>query len=92
MYNLLLEVSSFHFSIFPIIVGIIGVLITFAPVIIFIVLLANRKKVSKAGDEIAASIKNTLSPTRNQTKCEYCGSILEKDDEKCPNCGASKQR
>ena len=32
-----------------------------------------------------------IPKTNTQTKCEYCGSIFDKNSNKCPYCGAKKK-
>lgn len=47
--------------------------------------------------EISKNVKDTLksNPNAQQTdtliKCEYCGSLIEKKDKKCKNCGAVRK-
>ena len=44
---------------------------------------------TKSTDEIAESVKKTLTKEKKATVCPYCGNNLKKDSSKCSNCGAS---
>ena len=79
------------FNMVPIIIAIISFLIVVAPIVIILIIAVNHKKIGKAGDEIASSIKKTLSFKNKQDRCEYCGSVIDEDINKCKNCGAPKQ-
>ena len=55
-------------------------------IFVLIVIIAIKKsKPQKAEENPNSNVNNETE----KTVCEYCGSTISKQDDKCPNCGAS---
>ena len=76
----------------------VGVIVGFILFFIGMVLIAvgafvkNSDRLRQFND-LSKNVKFSFEmPSSNtQTKCEYCGSIFDKNSNKCPNCGAKKK-
>ena len=56
-------------------------------IFVLIVIIAIKKSETQKVEENAGS--NVNNNKTEKTVCEYCGSTISKQDDKCPNCGAS---
>ena len=58
---------------------------------------ANQPTTAVTGQELIEKIKSKINQSTNglsenpKSKCEYCGSVLEKDETKCSHCGATRK-
>lgn len=82
-----------HFDIIPIIVVIfVGVTIFIALIVGISKIIMGNKLEKTLHKHIVDNIKHTITEHKTNanttSNCEYCGSQLNKTDEKCPNCGA----
>ena len=92
MNNLLAMHSFFVFTI---------VLMVAVPIIFVIILVMAVKKGMKNknifDNNNSTNIENPLKnifdfvEKANSNTCEYCGSTFDKNEHKCPNCGAQKK-
>ena len=53
--------------------------------------LSGRKQIDDLMD-IANKVKDNLDEESSQSTCLYCGSKLEANIKKCPNCGATNKK
>lgn len=83
-----LEMGFVSVAIFGVIGGIVlfvigGILISAG------IFLKHEKKDNEHYEYVEENLE--LSSKDTQTKCEYCGSVYDKNSSSCPTCGAKKK-
>lgn len=69
--------------------GIMSIFTFFVIVSVVVMISLIRSKIANKNDkDISDNIKNSFNKSKSSRICEYCSSTLNKDADKCPNCGA----